>query len=178
MIIQTKVAPVADPAEFRLTFEQSLKNLQLQYVDLLSIHGINEGETLDWSIRKGGCLEMARQLQAEGLCRHVGFSTHATNDLILKAIHTGGFDYVNIHWYFVNELNWSSVEAATALDMGVFIISPHRQGRDALCPARKVDEALRPAFAHRLQQPLLLGSSRSSHVVSGSCAPRGFRRPR
>ena len=174
MIIQTKVAPVADPAEFRRTFEQSLKNLQLQYVDLLSIHGINEGETLDWSIRKGGCLEMARQLQAEGLCRHVGFSTHATNDLILKAIHTGGFDYVNIHWYFVNELNWSSVEAATALDMGVFIISPTDKGGMLYAPPEKLTKLCAPLSPIAFNNLFCLARPEVHTLSLGAARPEDF----
>ncbi len=128
LIVQTKVAPCADPDEFRQTFDQSMRNLKLEYVDLLSLHGINNAELLDWSLRKGGCLEVARQLQREGRCRHVGFSTHATPDLVLRAVESDGFDYVNLHWYFVGELNWSSVQAASARDMGVFIISPSDKG--------------------------------------------------
>ena len=38
MIVQTKVEPMADPARFRSTFEQSLRNLQLGHVELLSLH--------------------------------------------------------------------------------------------------------------------------------------------
>jgi predicted aldo/keto reductase-like oxidoreductase len=144
MIIQTKVAPMADSKEFRRTFERSMGYLKLEYVDLLSLHGINEGETLEWSIRKGGCLEMARKLQQEGLCRHVGFSTHATNNLIRKAIETNGFDYVNLHWYFVNELNWSSVRSARERDMGVFIISPTDKGGMLYSPPPKLVELCKP----------------------------------
>src|SRR5271170_6508423 len=38
MIIQTKVAPMADPADFLKTFEKSMAYLKLDYVDLLSLH--------------------------------------------------------------------------------------------------------------------------------------------
>ncbi len=144
MIVQTKVEPMADPAAFRSTFELSLKNLRLGHVELLSLHGINDAETLEWSIRPGGCLDMARQLQSEGLCKHVGFSTHATNDLIMKAIETNGFDYVNLHWYFVNELNAQSVAAATARDMGVFIISPSDKGGMLYSPPAKMVDLCGP----------------------------------
>ena len=68
-------------------------------------------ELLDWPLGENGCPAAARQLQ-RGRRRHVGFSTHATTDIILKAIESDGFDYVNLHWYFVNDLNWSAVEAA------------------------------------------------------------------
>ncbi len=34
--------------------------LKLDHVDLLALHGINDAELLDWSLRKGGCLAAAR----------------------------------------------------------------------------------------------------------------------
>ena len=105
-----------------------MKYLRLDYVDLLSLHGINNQELLDWSLKKGGCLDAARKLQAEGRARFIGFSTHATTDIILEAVNSGGFDYINVHWYFVNDLNWPAIEAAHRLDMGVFIISPNDKG--------------------------------------------------
>jgi len=114
--------------EFLKTFEQSMGNLNLDYVDLFSIHGINNEETLQQTIRKGGCLEAALKLKAEGRVKFIGFSTHGTPLEILRAIQTDAFDYVNLHWYFVNDFNWHAVQAARARDMGVFIISPNDKG--------------------------------------------------
>ncbi len=128
MIVQTKVSPTADPAEFRANFETSMAYLGLEHVDLFSLHGINTRELLDWAIRPGGCLAEARKLQREGRVRFIGFSTHATANIILDAVETGEFDYVNLHWYFVNELNAPAIAAAKRHDMGVFIISPNDKG--------------------------------------------------
>jgi predicted aldo/keto reductase-like oxidoreductase len=128
MIVQTKVSPCADPKEFLATFNKSMSNLQLDYVDFLGVHGINNEELLDFTLRRNGCLEVARQLQKEGRVRFIGFSTHAVPRVIVRAIESGEFDYVNLHWYFVNPLNWPAVEAATKRDMGVFIISPNDKG--------------------------------------------------
>ena len=128
MIVQTKVSPTADPAEFRATFEKSMAYLGLDHVDLFSLHGINTQQILDWAIRPGGCLAEARKLQREGRVKFIGFSTHATADIILSAVETGEFDYVNLHWYFVNELNAPAIAAAHRRDMGVFIISPNDKG--------------------------------------------------
>ena len=66
IIVQTKVSPTADANQFRTTFEKSLAYLNLDHVDLLGIHGINNAETLMQSIRPGGCLDVARQLQSAG----------------------------------------------------------------------------------------------------------------
>jgi predicted aldo/keto reductase-like oxidoreductase len=128
MIVQTKVSPHADAKEFLGTFEQSMRNLQLEHVDLLGIHGINNEELLDFTMRRGGCLEAAHQLQKDGRVRFIGFSTHGMPRVITQAIESGEFDYMNLHWYFVNPLNWSAVQAATKRDMGVFIISPNDKG--------------------------------------------------
>jgi uncharacterized protein len=144
MIIQTKVAPFATAAEFRATFEKSMKYLKLDHVELLSIHGINNAELLDWTMRPGGCMDEARKIQREGRCKHIGFSTHATTDVIIKTIETGAFDYVNLHWYFVNELNWPAVQAATAQDMGVFIISPNDKGGKLYSPPAELREWCAP----------------------------------
>ena len=88
IIVQTKVSPSSDPQEFRKTFETSLAYLQLDYVDLFGIHGLNTHELYDETFRSGGCLEVARQLQAEGKVRFVGFSTHGPTEVIQKAIAT------------------------------------------------------------------------------------------
>jgi hypothetical protein len=144
MIIQTKVSPKATAQEFLKTFETSMNYLKLDHVDLLSLHGINNRELLDWSLKKGGCLEAARRLQKEGRARFIGFSTHATTDVILETIQHGDFDYVNLHWYFVNDLNWKAVQAARARDMGVFIISPNDKGGKLYEPSQKITQLCAP----------------------------------
>ncbi len=127
MIVQTKVAP-SSAAEFRKTFGQSMANLQLDHVDLLAIHGINNRDLWEETIRPGGALEAAREIVHEGRATFLGFSTHAPCDLIEEMIASDVFDYVNLHWYFMNRTNRSAIKAATRHDMGVFIISPTEKG--------------------------------------------------
>ncbi|MFZ0615343.1 MAG: aldo/keto reductase [Chthoniobacterales bacterium] len=143
MIIQTKVAP-SSAADFRATFDQSMDNLQLEHVDLLSIHGINNRECWEETIRPGGALEAARQIIHEGRATFLGFSTHAPCDLIEEIVESDAFDYVNLHWYFMNRTNWSAVEAATRHDMGVFIISPTEKGGCMHQPSEKLSALCSP----------------------------------
>ena len=134
LIVQTKVGPEADPEVFRKNLEESFERLQLDHVDLLGLHGINDQKRLDWSIRPGGCFDVAREFQKRGKVKFIGFSTHGPLDIILKAIRHGGpevgksFDYVNLHWYYIFQRNWPAIEEATRRDMGVFIISPSDKG--------------------------------------------------
>jgi len=174
LIVQTKVAPMADPAEFRRTFEKSLSYLRLEYVDLLALHGINNAQLLEWSLRPGGCLEEARKLQREGRCRFVGFSTHATPDLILRAIESDGFDYVNLHWYFVYDLSWPAVEAAHARDMGVFIISPNDKGGKLYEPPRKLVELCAPLTPMQFNDLYCLARPQVHTLSCGVARPGDF----
>ena len=172
LIIQTKVSPKDDPKEFRETFEKSLAYLQLDYVDLLGLHGINNAETLEQSIRPGGCLEVAQQLKSEGKVRHIGFSTHGPTRIIQEAIETDGFDYVNLHWYYINQLNWPAIAAATRHDMGVFIISPSDKGGRLYEPPQKLMDLCQPlspmvfndlfCLSHPQVHTLSLGAARPS----------------
>jgi predicted aldo/keto reductase-like oxidoreductase len=174
MIVQTKVAPFETAKEFRETFETSMNYLGLEYVDLLTLHGVNQAELLDWSMRKGGCLEEARKIQREGRARHIGFTTHATIDLILPAVESGEFDYVNLHWYFVNELNWSAIEAATEQDMGVFIISPTDKGGMLYDPPPKLVELCAPLSPIVFNDLFCLARPQVHTLSIGAARPSDF----
>ncbi len=142
--LQTKVGPTEDPAQFEQNLEKSVEQLQADYLDLFAFHGINESKNLDWVLRPGGCMEVVRRWQKEGRIRHVGFSTHGACAAIEEAIRTGEFDYVNLHWYFINQTNWPAIEAATEQDMGVFIISPTDKGGQLFKPPQKLVELCAP----------------------------------
>jgi predicted aldo/keto reductase-like oxidoreductase len=174
ILVQTKVAPHADPRDFIKTFNSSMAYLALEHVDLLGLHGINNRQHLEWSLRVGGCLEAARQLQREGRCRFVGFSTHATTDVIVEAVNSGGFDYVNLHYYFVNELNGPAIEAATALDMGVFIISPNDKGGKLYSPPDKLTRLCAPLSPMQWNDLWCLARPNIHTLSCGAARPTDF----
>ncbi len=156
----------------------SINNLQLDFIDLLSIHGINNEETLEQTKR---CYPALEQLKKEGRVRHIGFSTHGPADLVLNAINTELFDYVNLHWYFVyHPINRAPVDAAAALDMGTLIISPCDKGGMLYQPPPKLIDLCHPltpmAFndLYCLRDPavhtLSIGAARPSDFAEHACA--------
>jgi len=174
IIVQTKVAPNTEAKAFLKTFDTSLKYLRLDYVDLLALHGVNNRQMLEWSLKKDGCVAAARQLQREGRVRHVGFSTHATTDIILDAVNSGEFDYLNVHWYFVNDLNWSAIEAARRLDMGVFIISPNDKGGKLYEPPPKLVELCAPLSPMSFNALYCLARPQVHTLSCGASKPGDF----
>ena len=174
LIIQTKVSPKETQKEFRETFETSMKYLGLDYVDLLALHGINNRELLHFALKKDGCVAAARSLQAEGRVRFVGFSTHATTNIILEAVNSGEFDYVNVHWYFVNDLNWPAIQAARAQDMGVFIISPNDKGGKLYEPPKKLVELCAPLTPMQFNDLYCLARPEVHTLSCGASRPGDF----
>ena len=173
-ILQTKVSPKPAAEEFLRAFDTSLKYLRVDYVDLLGLHGINNRELLRFALRKDGCIDAARKLQREGRVRFVGFSTHATTDVILEAVNSGEFDYLNVHWYFVNDLNWRAIEAARARDMGVFIISPNDKGGKLYEPPAKLVQLCAPLSPMQFNDLYCLARSEVHTLSCGASKPGDF----
>lgn len=173
-ILQTKVAPRADAREFAAQFEESMRLLRVGHVDLLGIHGINTRELLDWTLRPGGCLSVARRWQREGRVRFIGFSSHASPSQNVESIRSGEFDYVNLHWYYVNELGWPAVVEARKQDMGGFLISPNDKGGKLYAPPPKLVELCAPLSPMRFHDLFCL-SRPEVHVLSiGPARPSDF----
>jgi predicted aldo/keto reductase-like oxidoreductase len=174
IIVQTKVAPKSDSAEFLRTFDTSMKYLRLDHVDLLALHGINNRELLRCALQRNGCVAAARKLQKEGRAKFIGFSTHATPDVILEAVESGEFDYINVHWYFVNDLNWPAVLAARRRDMGVFIISPNDKGGKLYNPPKKLVELCRPLTPIQFNDLYCLARPEVHTLSCGASRPTDF----
>jgi uncharacterized protein len=179
LIVQTKVAPFEDPKQFLDTFNKSMEYLRLDYVDLLGIHGVNTRELYDWTVRPGGCFDVARKLQKEGRVRHIGFSTHATLDVILNAIRFrdrdgAGFSYVNLHWYYILQHNWPAIEEAAKHDLGVFIISPSDKGGRLYAPPEKLVELCRPLHPMVFNDLFCLSRPQVHTLSIGAARPSDF----
>ncbi len=140
-VLQTKVEPLMDVPRFVDDFEKSMSLLKADYLDLFSMHGINDQASLDAS---EACMETALRWKAEGRIRHIGFATHGPVDILLKAVKTGAFEYINLHYYYIFQDNAPVIEEATRRGMGVFIISPNDKGGMLYQPTPKMMELCAP----------------------------------
>jgi uncharacterized protein len=174
LIVQTKIGPCEDPKEFLDRFEKSFDYLKVGYIDLLAFHGLHSQQQLDWINRSGGLMDVVRQLQREGRVRHIGFSTHGTTAEILNCIRGGEFDYVNLHWYYVNDLNWPCIEAATERDMGVFIISPNDKGGMLYKAPEKLVELCKPLSPMQFNDLYCLNRPQVHTLSIGASKPTDY----
>jgi uncharacterized protein len=180
IIVQTKVGLEEDPEVFRKNFEDSLERLQLDHVDLLGLHGINDRKDYERACRPGGCFDVAQEFRRQGKVRFVGFSTHGPLDVILDAIRHGepeigkGFDYVNLHWYYIFQRNWPAIQEAIRRDMGVFIISPSDKGGMLYKPSVKLVELCQPLHPIVFNDLYCLLQNKVHTLSVGAARPSDF----
>lgn len=166
LILTSKLTPTAQLQE---QLQGSLRRLGVEYLDQFAFHGINLPEHLEWVLREG--LPILRQAQKEGWVRHIGFSTHGSLELILTAIQTGCFDFVNLHYHFFQQRNQPVLEAATQQDMGVFIISPADKGGMLYHPPQRLQECCQPFSPLEFAYRFLLADPRIQTLSLGITHP-------
>ncbi|PSB32669.1 aldo/keto reductase [Stenomitos frigidus] len=168
LFITTKLVPTADATTMAQAIDQSLDRLKLDYLDGLAIHGLNTWEHLDWINAETGCMQAVRQAVAEGLVRHVGFSTHGALEVILATIATDLFEFVNLHYTYFFQRNAPAIAFAQAKDMGVFIISPADKGGLLYTPSETLEQLCQPFSPLELNYRFLLSDPRMTTLSVGA----------
>ena len=169
--LTTKISPTKDADSMRRQIEQSLKKLNVDYIDNFDIHGINLREHLDLVKNPNGCMKAVREAIDQKIIRHVGFSTHAPLDVILDIIRTDLFESINLHYYYFNQRNAPAVQLAHEKDMGVFIISPSDKGGLLYSPSEELKSVCYPFTALYMCDRFLLSDPRVHTLSLGAANP-------
>ena len=171
--MMTKGAPMSGDETRRLVEEQ-LKALKLDYIDFYGWHGINNKELLKVAVEKNGPVETLYQLKNEGLIRHIGFSTHGSLNIIMEAMRTNLFSFINLHYYYFFQHNLPAVKLAGEMDMGVFIISPNEKGGMLFKPSEKVKNLCTPITPIAFNGRFCLSHSEITTLSMGMHEPKHF----
>ncbi|MBE9167070.1 aldo/keto reductase [Pleurocapsales cyanobacterium LEGE 06147] len=175
--ITTKLPPTPDGKQMRRWIDESLARLQLDYLDCLAIHGINTWEHLSWLDEPHGCLKALQEAKIEGKIKHLGFSTHGSLELIIAAIETDLFEFVNLHYYYFGQRNEPAVALASQKDMGVFIISPADKGGRLYTPPETLRQLCQPLSPLQFNYRFLLSDRRITTLSVGAANPEELKEP-
>jgi predicted aldo/keto reductase-like oxidoreductase len=161
-------------SDARKLVERQLRDLGVERIDLYAWHGLNDQATFEKVCKRGGAVEELHKLVEEGLIGSVGFSTHAPTAVILNAIESGLFAFMNLHYYYFFQSNAPAVAAAAARDMGVFIISPNDKGGQLFDPPHLLREMTAPLTPLQWNARFCLGSPHVHTLSFGMTAPAHF----
>lgn len=110
-------------------FNDYLRRLRTDYVDVLFVHNIDQQEDLEWAL--GNLLPQAQCLRDQGKAVTIGFSGH-TVDTSLQAVGTGAFDVlmypVNIAGHAVPGMA-NLLHRCAELNVGIVAMKPFGGGR-------------------------------------------------
>jgi uncharacterized protein len=172
LVITTKIVPKPDALSMAKAIERSLCRLQLNHVDCLAIHGINTAEHLEWVLNPTGCMAAVKAAIAAGKIKHVGFSTHAPLEIILAALESNLFEFVNLHYSYFFQRNAPAVALAHQKDMGVFIISPADKGGMLYTPPQTLKDLCAPLDPLHFNARFLLSQPAITTLSVGSAIPQ------
>ena len=150
------------------------KALKTDYIDFYAWHGINNMELLTIACAKGGPVEELLKLKQEGVIGHIGFNTHGPLDIIMKAIETDMFDFVNLHYYYFFQRNKAAIDLAASKDMGVFIISPNDKGGQLFNAPQKLIDITSPLHPIQWNARFCLGHASIHTLTFGLTVPAQF----
>jgi aryl-alcohol dehydrogenase-like predicted oxidoreductase len=99
--LATKV-PLNARHEVRRSFEESLRRLRVDRLDLLQIHGgsIKDEDVAD-ILTPGGMLAQMQALRDEGLIKEIGFTSEDNNVAVYRLIETDAFDSMQIAYNLI-----------------------------------------------------------------------------
>ncbi len=87
-------------------FETSLKNLQVEYVDFLLLHNLQNVAGYNTRFKDNGLFNWLLEQKAKGRIKHLGFSFHGTNDDLPGLVDLYDWDFVQIQ---LNYADWKDM---------------------------------------------------------------------
>uniref|UniRef100_A0A8J6ZZC7 Aldo/keto reductase n=1 Tax=Desmonostoc muscorum LEGE 12446 TaxID=1828758 RepID=A0A8J6ZZC7_DESMC len=175
--VTTKIPATADADTMRRCIDESLEQLQIDYLDCLGIHGLNTWQHLEWVQAKNGCMQAVEEAVADGRVRHVGFSTHGSLELIQAIVNTDFFEFVNLHYYYFFQRHAPAIQLAAEKDMGIFIISPADKGGRLYTPPQTLKDLCQPYSPLELNYRFLLADGRITTLSVGPANPEELIEP-
>ncbi len=172
--IQTKNptwTPLRGRESHRSRLQRALKALRTDYIDFYLMH------SLGWDMfKKVGkrFVKEVRQARDEGLVRHIGFSTHDSEQNIIRLIDRGFFECMLCQYNLIDLSNARVMEYAHSKGLGVSVMGPVGGGRLAYpmeltkaIPGKRqsdVQAAFRFVFSNRFVDTAFSGMSTIEQV--------------
>lgn len=118
----------ADCARKRI--EESMRRLDVDYLDFYQVWNIHNRETYEQAIAKGGMLEGIQKAMSEGLVRHTGFTTHDTPENLATYFQEAHWaEIILISYNLLNTTYLETLRAAHEHGLGTIVMNPVGGGR-------------------------------------------------
>jgi predicted aldo/keto reductase-like oxidoreductase len=109
----------------RKRIEESMKRLDVDYLDFYQVWNIDSREHYDQAIAKGGMVDGIRKAMDDGLVGHTGFTTHDSVENLLTYIEEAEWCEIILFTYnLLNKTYAPAIDAAHKKGIGTVIMNP------------------------------------------------------
>jgi len=119
----------SDGAQYRRFIEQALERLDVDYIDVFHLHGINWQSYEQTITAPGGPLEAMQRAKQDGLIRHLAFSFHDTPEALERLVREGFAEVMTVQYNLLDRANEAGMALAHERGMGVVVMGPVGGGR-------------------------------------------------
>jgi aryl-alcohol dehydrogenase-like predicted oxidoreductase len=158
-------------------FEESLKRLRTDHLDLYQVHSLESLHDLDALAARGGALEALQRLKDEKATRFIGFSGHLNAAAMAEAARRHDFDTMLIALNHYQErkgdFEGGAIPAAAARGLGIMIIKSIRP-RETV-PGLAAEDLIRYALSLPLVHAAVVGTDSVEVVRKNAALLRNFR---
>lgn len=117
------------PDDWRKRLENSLKNLDTDYIDFYHFWGINLKSFKHWESLSNGPLQAAERAKSEELIKHISFSYHDDAKNLREIIDSGRFETLLIQYNLLDRSNEDNLAYAKEKGLGVVVMGPVGGGK-------------------------------------------------
>ena len=96
-------------------FENSLRNLQVDYVDFFLLHSVGSVDEFNRRFRDNGVFDYILEQKAAGRIRHLGFSFHGSNETLPPMLDLYDWEFVQIQ---LNYADWKDMPSNWGPSLG------------------------------------------------------------
>jgi len=128
VILATKLF-AESAADVQRSVEASLERLQVEYIDVIQLHGTwYSKEQVQQILAPGGALQGLQSVKDQGLVRFIGFTTEGVNGPASRLILSGAFDVLQVCYNLIYQHPYDPTRKAGLLleaeaqDMGVVVM--------------------------------------------------------
>jgi predicted aldo/keto reductase-like oxidoreductase len=112
------------PQDLEKDLMQSLRRMDIDYIDLYQFHDVRDGEDTEQILKPGGTLEAVLKAKEKGLIRHIGVCAHRLHAAIALA-KTGKFETMQFPFnYITDEAKDELIPLCKEMDIGFIIMKP------------------------------------------------------
>lgn len=127
VILATK-SQSRDAAGMVKDVKASLSRMKADFIHLYQLHAVNDTETLNSVMAKGGALDALKKMKRKGCIGAIGITGHRA-DVLVDALNTGEFETVQVPYNFIEtEPDDELFPLARRLGIGIIAMKPFGGG--------------------------------------------------